>query len=123
MLSLLLLAIVPLPDCVLRDRCDLTEQNFFYDENGKLVFEQIVWFDFERGTGTERIVDWRMAKEPSMEPYYDHSSREWVTRFFDNNVLREVRSKFGRTVWLQYDSEVTAREDYPVHLRRKLRVK
>jgi hypothetical protein len=119
-LALLLLGILPLPDGVLRDRCDCIDDNFFYDEYGRLVFEQHIFIDFNWATGEEDVVDWRLVKSESQTIRRDWANGGYIVLWLDGDKWREVRSRYGRVTWLQYDCEVEARNRLPKEQRRGL---
>ena len=113
--------IVPIPDTVLRDHCDCIDDNFLYDENGRLVFQQQIFLDFDSGSGTESIVDWRLVKNPEQTVQRDYGSGGFVLRWADGELLREVRSNSWRQSWYQHDYEVISRDVLPKEQRRGLR--
>jgi hypothetical protein len=121
MLAALIIAvsILPVPD-VLRESVSCIDDNFFYDGDGKLVFEQIIFLDFNERTGEESIVAWRLAKEPSQKPQRDHTGGYFVM-WNDNGQLRRVHSQSLRETHYQFDIEVEAREKHPKESRRELR--
>lgn len=109
---------------VARDRVDITEVAHFYDDRGKLVFDQLVWWDFFPNRNRFHVVAWRMLKAPEHCPQREHASGDYVTRWWDDSVgytgLREVRSKAFRETWEQVDVELIDREAFPRECRREL---
>jgi hypothetical protein len=114
----LAIAIVPV-ETVVRDYADVAEQNFFYDDCGKLVFEQVMWID-----ANDEIVTWRMVKTGNELPRRDWRNGGYVALWMDDkdgaSRLRLVRANHFRTTWTQHDPELTAREKFPVSERREL---
>ena len=113
-----LLSIVPV-ETVVRDTVDVIEQNFFYDEQGRLVFEQLIYID-----ENDDVIAWRMAKGGDIRPQYDHRTGEYVCLWWDDinfSGLRLVRSNHMRTTWTQHDPELAAREKLPQEQRRGFR--
>ena len=51
----------PLEDLA-RDRVDLIEVNHFYDEQGRLVFDQIIFYDWSPMQCRYQVRDWRLLK-------------------------------------------------------------
>jgi hypothetical protein len=70
-LIIAVLSIVPVTDAVLRDSVDLTEVNHFYDEHGRLVFDQIIFYDWSASDSRYNVRAWRLIKHPSQLPQRD----------------------------------------------------
>lgn len=118
-LVLLALSIVPV-DVVVRDRVDIAEVNSYYDGDGKLVFVQLVFWDY-KPTGNE-VVAWRMMRDvPDMQPRRLPNG-EYQSLWFDtkDNVLRDVRAATYEASHTQVDVELAHREILPQERRRGL---
>lgn len=116
---LLALAILPAPDPIV-DRVDLVEVNHFYDERGKLVFNQLLFYDWRPFQSEYEVRAWRLLKGRDQRPERDHRSGEWVTIFHDGGIFREVRAAAIRETWTQHDPELTERDNLPKEKRRGL---
>ena len=103
------------------DRVDLIELNHFYDEQGKQVFDQIIFYDWSATRGRYNVLAWRLLKHSSQLPVRDWSTGDFVTVWQDNAVLREVRAETMRESWTQYDPELIERSFLPKEQRRELR--
>jgi len=124
MLSLvasLLLAVVPLPDGTLAETCDLIELNWFYDERGKLVFQQTIFYDWSERESRYNVRDWRLVKTTAQLPQRDWSSGGYSAMWQDGEQFRHVRSQSFRETWTQYDPELAEREFLPKEKRKELR--
>ncbi len=121
-LLLTLLTLLPQPNAgVLRDRVDLAELNHFYDDNGKLVFDQVIWYEWAGRPKTFVVYDWRLAKENvTVQPQRDWERGGYVSLFVDGAQLREVRAGAYRETWTQYDVELAEREILPKERRHLL---
>jgi hypothetical protein len=143
-LSLLLLSIIPHDD-VLRDSADLVEINHFYDEHGRLVFDQVIWYDWAppyTGPLTDdvqtRFVDetediraddwrfqlraWRLVKNPNIMPVRDWQRGGYSSFWEDGNQgMRLVNAKSIRETWTQEDPELYERRFLPKEKRRGLK--
>ncbi len=102
------------------DQVDLIEVNHFYDENGRLVFDQIIFFDWSEVHGRYHVRAWRLLKRPSQIPQRDWQRGGYVTTWHDGDVLRQVRSVAVRETWTQYDPELAEREFLPKDRRLEL---
>ena len=114
-----LLTAMPAKDAALYDQADTAEINSYYDDNGCLVFRQVIYIDADNGT--EQIVAWRMVKTEQHRPTRDFNNGGYVATFQDGEHMRRIRVKHLRETWLQYDPEVAAREYFPIDQRRGLK--
>jgi len=103
------------------DRVDLVELNHFHDEQGKQVFDQIIFYDWSPTRGRYNVLAWRLLKHPSQLPVRDWSTGDYVTVWRDNAIVREVRAQTMRESWTQYDPELIERSFLPKDQRRELR--
>ena len=61
-LTIPLIFFLLLPSDRFIDRVDLIEINHFYDGNGRLVLDQIVFYDFNSFKSEYECIDWRLIK-------------------------------------------------------------
>ena len=116
---MLLLGLMPTAP-VAEDTADVVEVNRFYDEDGRQVFTQLIFWDWIADQGAFRVFAWRIVKSPDQMPVYDGWRGCYVTQFFDQNTLRRVRAKSRRDTWTQYDPELFDRQFLPQQSRRGL---
>ena len=107
---------------VARERVDLMEVNHFYDEQGRLVFDQIIFYDWSPEHSRYMVRAWRMVKNPAQLPERDWRDGGYLSVWQDGEVLRRVRAESMRETWTQYDPELIEREYLPRERRRELRV-
>ncbi len=119
-IALLLLSTIP-HDYVLREHVSLVEVNAFYDENGRLVFEQDIFYDWSWKSQRYDVVAWRLVKQPSMRPQRDFVNGGWSVMWQDGDMTRRVSADSLRETWTQYDTELLEREILPKEARRELR--
>ena len=62
--SFVALGIAPQED-VARESVDLIELNHFYDEHGRLVFDQVIFYDWASSESRYNVRAWRLVKNPS----------------------------------------------------------
>lgn len=103
------------------DRVDLIELNHFYDEHGKHVFDQIIFYDWSSQSGRYNVRAWRLLKKPAQIPKRDWRRRNFIAVWHDGIVLREVHAETVRESWTQYDPELVERTFLPKEQRRELR--
>lgn len=70
LLTIKLLAINP-HELLVRERVDLVEVNHFYDEQGRLVFDQVIFYDWSPEHSRYMVRAWRMVKSPTQLPEPD----------------------------------------------------
>src|SRR5262245_50867059 len=88
---------------VSRDRVDLIEVNHFYDDAGRHVFDQVIFYDWSPADCRHTVRAWRMVKNPSQLPRRNWADDTYTALWNDGEVLREVRSATMRESWTQYD--------------------
>lgn len=49
-------------DELTEDQVDLVEINHFYDDQGRLVFDQVIYYDWHTAQGRYQVRDWRLLK-------------------------------------------------------------
>ncbi len=106
---------------VARESVDLIEVNHFYDEHGRLVFDQVIFYDWSAGDARYMVRAWRLVKNPAQLPHRDWRDGGYATLWQDGEVLRHVRSRSIRESWTQYDPELVEREYLPKERRKELR--
>jgi hypothetical protein len=105
---------------VATDQVDLIEYNHFYDEQGRHVFDQLIFYEWSRSESRYQIRDWRLIKTSTQIPYRDVRRNLYVVSWHDGQHLREVRSDQIRETWTQYDPELVERSVLPKEQRREL---
>ena len=118
--SLVAFGIAPQED-VARESVDLIELNHFYDEHGRLVFDQVIFFDWSSSESRYNVRAWRLVKNPSQLPQRDWSGGGYSAMWQDGEQIRHIRSKSIRETWTQYDPELVEREYLPKEKRKELR--
>ncbi len=103
---------------LLVDEVDLIEINHCYDENGQLVFDQLLFYDWSPEKGHYDVRDWRLLKSPIQVPRRNHEAGGFVTVWRDGNTMRKVHAKTIRESWTQYDPEIIEQEFLPKDQRR-----
>jgi hypothetical protein len=115
-LALLLLALVPADDVVC-DRVALIEVNHFYDEQGRLIFDQAIFYDWCPERERYQVRAWQLIKGPGQLPTRDWARGGWSATWKDGEILRRVQAASMRETWTQYDPELLEREWLPTQRR------
>ncbi len=119
LVALALAAILPQPD-VARESVDLCEVNHFYDEQGRLVFDQCIFYTWNDDHARFDVVAWRLVKNPSQLPVRDWTGGGYSAVWQDGELMRSVKAKAIRETWTQYDVELVERDILPKEKRAEL---
>lgn len=106
------------------DRVDVTEINHYYNEHGRLIFDQIIYYDWNPVKGRYDVVDWRHAKTEGQIPIRNYKTGEYEAVWHDCkpwDLLRCVKARSIRETWTNYDPEQLERDLLPAENRRGLR--
>lgn len=108
-------------DDAIVDHVDRVEVNHFYDDQARLVFRQLIFWDWNAEDSRFDVVAWRLLKGQT-EPRQTMRGVDWEWRDFKRpgHLRRVVAPIFLRT-WTQYDPEVANRDELPEAERRGLR--
>lgn len=90
---------------VARQRVDLIELNHFMDDNGRHVFDQIVFYEWVESRNKFRVIAWRMVKRPSQLPIRTWNPRGWQCVWKDDQIMRSITAPSFRETWTQQDPE------------------
>lgn len=115
--------IVPVED-VAKDHVDLIELNHFYDDEGRKVFDQLIFYDWCNCAKRYQVRAHRLVKCSNQLPERDWEHGWYVSIWMDKTdgeVMRLVRADLMRETWTQYDPELCEREVFPEERRVKLR--
>ena len=105
---------------VATDQVDLIEYNHLYDEQGRHVLDQLIFYDWSRSESRYQIRDWRLIKSKKQVPHRDERRGLYVATWYDGDSIRQVRAVSVRETWTQYDPELVEREFLPKEQRREL---
>jgi hypothetical protein len=120
-LLLAAMATSPAPTDAVVERVDLIEVNCFYDENGRPVFDQVIFYDWYDDPGRYMVVAWRLIKKADQWPQKDWGSGGYSAIWWDGEILRHVKATAFNHTWTQYDPELYEREWLPKEQRRELK--
>lgn len=121
MLAWMLLALSTVPlDAAARDSVDVIEVNHFYDEQGRLVFDQCIYYDWTPAACRHQVRGWRLIKSPNQLPRRDWAGGGYTAVWHEGDLLRVVRAGSVAETWTQYDPELLERENLPKERRRDL---
>jgi hypothetical protein len=111
---------LPPREDVASEQVDLVEVNHFYDDQGRHVFDQVIFYDWSDGHGRHMVRDWKLVKNPSQLPQRNWKDGSYTALWHDNETLRRVQARSMRESWTQYDPELVEREYLPKEKRKGL---
>jgi hypothetical protein len=122
-IAIALLSIVPVGGDVTRESCDLIELNHYFDEHARLVFDQVIFYDWDGKRYQVRA--WRLVKQEGQVPQRDWANNGYSAMWHDGEELRRMFSRSIRETWTQQggegDPELNEREWLPKERRKELR--
>ncbi len=77
---------------------DLIEINHCYDENGQLVFDQLLYYDWCPSQNRYNVRDWRLLKSRIQLPRRNAETGHYVAIWRDGPNIRKVYAKTVREV-------------------------
>ena len=146
--SILWVVFLLIPEYVIVDSTDRVEVNHVFSNEGRLVFDQIIWWNWSLDNDCYEVVDWRLLKDvrcekenrrrvweadhPKGPPYLAewHSGHAcpvkrqgvYVSEWRDekHNVMRRVWAATSLETWSNYDREIVERDILPEAARKFL---
>ena len=120
MFALLLVVILSIPlqlANTVAEYVDCIELNHFYDQGGKLVYDQVVFYELAPETGRFQVRAWCLVEDReklNRRPTKNHTTGLYQVDWYDADyrVLRKITSRLYRESWTQIDPE---RENKKVH--------
>lgn len=120
----LLLCVIPPPPVALEDTADKVEVNHLYNEEGQLVFDQLIWYDWSPKDRRDQVRAWRLVKVPEILPRRQWGSNLHLSHWMDGEILRKVYARSTTETWTQIgvdgDPELAEREYLPKEERKEL---
>ena len=88
-----------------RKRVDLIEWNHFIDDEGREVFQQLIFYDWSEQHRRFHVRAWRLIKSPSQRPRRRWNPSRIECCWNDGGRIRQVVAPSLRETWTQYDPE------------------
>ncbi len=114
-LALLLIAAAPGDDTdsLFRQRVDMIELNHFVDEEGREVFQQVIFYDWSKTHKRFHVRAWKLIKKPSHLPTQHWNPDCYQCTWHEKDMLRQVWAPKMRETWSQRDPERANRKLLP----------
>lgn len=89
---------------------DLIEMNHFYDHRGRLVYDQVIFYERAVETGRFQVRCWCLVEDRedlNRRPVKSEQTNLYQVDWFDTDqrLLRKITSRLYRESWTQIDPE------------------
>ena len=89
---------------------DLIELNHFYDQLGRPVYDQVIFYERAPETGRFQVRSWCLVEDReslNRRPIRNHETQLYQVDWFDTDqrLLRKITSRLYRESWTQIDPE------------------
>lgn len=101
----------------LADHVDLVEVNHFCDEYGKVIFNQLIFYDWCPESGRYQVRSWKPLRKDYQYPTRNWAKDCYTAVWYDKGVKRIVEAQVIRESWTRFDPELVEREFLPLDLR------
>ena len=101
----------------IRQRVDMIELNHFVDDEGREVFQQVIFYDWSKAHDCFHVRAWRLIKKPSQLPQRRWDPKQYQCTWNDEGLLRQVWAPSMRETWTQRDPERVNRAILPEEQR------
>ena len=101
---------------------DLIELSHFYDQRGRLVYDQVIFYERAPETGRFQVRAWCLVEDRenlNRRPVKNHQTELYQVDWFDTDqrLLRKITSRLYRESWTQIDPERTNKKIHDERLR------
>ena len=101
---------------------DLIELNHFYDQQGRLVYDQVIFYERAPETGRFQVRAWCLVEDRedlNRRPVKNYQTQLYQVDWFDTDqrILRKVTSRLYRESWTQVDPERANKKVHDERLR------
>lgn len=90
---------------ITRTQVDLIELNHFMDEEGREVFQQVIFYNWCKVNKRFHVRAWRLIKKENQLPIQQWNPKCFQCTWHDGHLLRQVRATKLRKTWTQQDPE------------------
>jgi hypothetical protein len=108
------------PRLAATEHIDLVEVNHYFDDCGKPVFDQLIFYNRDESARRYNVVAWRLLKNPNQLPVRHPLSGKYYASWHDGKILRIIHADQKMETWTQYDPETHERKFLPKSSRSDL---
>jgi hypothetical protein len=104
------------------EHVDAIELNHFFDAKGRLVYDQVIFREWQPSTGRFHVRQWTLIddRDPiSKRPLKNEQTGIYSVEYFDADAkaTRKVVSRVFKESWTQHDPEREDKKAFPESLR------
>ena len=99
------------------EHVDLIEINHYFDDSGKSIFDQLIYYNWDDKAKRFNVCAWRLVKNKNQLPVRQAGSDKYYTAWYDGKILRVVYADRTYESWTQHDPETLERLFFPKELR------
>lgn len=81
------------------------ELNHFVDENGREVFQQVIFYDWSKRDRQFHVRAWRLIKSDQQLPVRSWDPPMYQCEWSDSGLVKQVTAPSMRETWTQEDPE------------------
>ena len=101
---------------------DLIELNHFYDQQGRLVYDQVIFYERAPESGRFQVRAWCLVEDReclNRRPIKNQQTQLYQVDWFDSDqrLLRKITSRLYHESWTQVDPERTNKKIHDERLR------
>ena len=113
-------AVTDPPPIAVTEHVDLIEVNHYFDDSGKPVFDQLIFYNWDDMARRHNVCAWRLLKNPNQLPIRNPRNGMYYTSWHDGKLLRCIEAAKRIETWTQYDPETHERAFLPKGMRTDL---
>ncbi len=107
------------------EHVDLIELNHFYDDLGRHVYDQVIFYEWAPDQKEFHVRAWCLVdpKEcPNCQPWSSQDGEQWHVRWYDKDhrLVRQLDADHFRETWTQIDPERANKKKLDEKLRTAL---
>jgi hypothetical protein len=107
---------------VVEEYVDLIELNHFYDQQGRHVYDQVIFYERTPDTGRFQVRAWCLVEDRdalNRRPVKNSETQRYQVDWLDNDqrLMRKITSHLYRESWSQIDPERVNKKIYDERLR------
>lgn len=104
------------------EHVDAIELSHFYDAKGRLIYDQVIFWDRTPTTGKMEVRSWCLVEdrnEQTRRPIKNEQNGLYSVEYYDTDskTIRKVVSRIYRESWSQSDPERENKKTFPESLR------
>ena len=125
MCCFILVAILSVPlrfETIVSEYVDCIELNHFFDDRGRLVYDQVIFYEQTPTTGKFQVRAWCLVEDRELlnrRPIKNEVTALYEVEYVDTNdrLAHRIRSRLFRESWSQSDPERDDKKKHPESLR------